>query len=160
VPGEEPLLDCHPKPGVCAKESCELYDPSFYQLQPLPCIPKPVPPTTLNLLHLHVDADRDGTVDDEWKDNGKWEAGAGKKGAIILCNNDDDDKDKKVDNKNKKIDTAADVADIAPLVLRKEMKGKPCPAGWKAFLAVSDETKIRIFDSRTPTGTEIIGPSK
>jgi outer membrane protein OmpA-like peptidoglycan-associated protein len=159
-PGEEPRLDCHPGPGVCTKDVCELYDRKFYRLRPIPAKPKPVPVVEVNLLHIHLDADRDGKVDDDWKENAKWEAGAGKKGAIILCNNDDENKKKKVDSSNDKVDTAADLPDIAPLVLRKEIKGKPCPAGWKAFLSVDDETKIRIFNQRADGGVEVVGPKK
>ncbi|WP_020587286.1 protein-arginine deiminase family protein [Desulfobacter curvatus] len=109
-------------------------------------------------LHMHVDADRDGKVDNDWEDNKKWEPGKGKKGAVILCNNDDEDSDKKEDNKNQKVDTATDLPDLAPLVLRKKPKGKKFPAGWKAKLEVSDEKKIRVFDKRADGGVEKIGP--
>lgn len=115
---------------------------------------------TLLELHIYVDANRDGKVDDDWKENNKWEAGKGKTGAVILCNNDDEDSDKKVDNENQKVDTANDLPDLAPLVLRKKLKGKSFPAGWKAKLEVSDEKKIRIFDKRADGGKEVIGPDK
>lgn len=32
-PGEEPKLACHPGPGKCVPESCELYNPRFYGFQ-------------------------------------------------------------------------------------------------------------------------------
>lgn len=109
-------------------------------------------------IHMYLDADRDGTVDPDWKDNNKWECGKDKKGAIILCNNDDEDKDKKMDYENKKVDTEEDLPDIAPLVLKKHPKGKTLPKDWKVVLSVSDESKIRIFDKRTGAGVEKIGP--
>jgi len=111
-------------------------------------------------LHMHVDNDRDGTVNDDWDKNDKWEAGVGKKGAVILCNNDDDDSDKKMDWENEILDTDADIPDIAPLYLRKKPAGRAFPAGWKAILSVSHQDKIRIFDKHAAGGKEIIGPNK
>ena len=40
-------------------------------------------------LRLHVDANRDGDADRSTKNLNRWEWGKKKKGAIILCNNDD-----------------------------------------------------------------------
>jgi outer membrane protein OmpA-like peptidoglycan-associated protein len=34
-PGEEPLLDCHPGPGKCKPDACEIYNPRFYKFEPL-----------------------------------------------------------------------------------------------------------------------------
>jgi protein-arginine deiminase len=113
------------------------------------------------LIHMHIDANRDGVVDDDWTENNKWEPGKGKKGAVIFCNNDDEDRDKIVDNKNDKVDTTNDLPDLAPLILRKNPAGKNFPPGWKVKLEVaSNEDKIRIFDKRTAAGKEIIGPTK
>lgn len=111
-------------------------------------------------LHMHVDNDRDGTVNDDWDQNNKWESGAGKKGTVIRCNNDDEDSDKTTDCENDKIDGGADVPDIAPLFLRKAPAGRKFPAGWKAVLSVSDKDRIRIFDKHAGGGVEIIGPAK
>jgi protein-arginine deiminase len=117
-------------------------------------------------IHMYLDADRDGKVDDkkkdDWKDNNKWECGKDKKGAIILCNNDNDDNDigREMDYENDKVDTKDDLLDIAPLVLKKHPKGKTLPKDWKVVLSVFDESKIRIFDKRTAAGVEKIGPDE
>jgi hypothetical protein len=83
-------------------------------------------------LTLHVDADRDGKVDDSTEGLDVWTWGKGKKGAVILCNNDDDEDDakrkKKCDNQNDVVDTY-DEPDIAPLVIRKSPKIQDLPAG-------------------------------
>jgi hypothetical protein len=118
---------------------------------------------TLKLIHLevhmHVDANRDGKVDDDWRDNHQWQSGAGNKGAVILCNSDDEDSDRHRDSRNDRVDGAADLPDIAPLTLRKRPKGQTFPPGWKVRLEVSDRARIRIFDARTAVGTEVIGPN-
>lgn len=123
---------------------------------PVGAVEKPCPCSLR--LHLHVDADRDGVVDDDWTQNGVWEAGPGKRGAIILCNCDRDGALGE-DNKNNKVDGAADESDIAPLVIRKHPKGLAAPAGWKAVLEVPEEAKetVRIFDKPTANGAEILG---
>lgn len=120
-----------------------------------PCPPEPE-------YHMHVDADRDGTVDDDRTGISTWEWGVGKKGAIILCNNDDEDSAKKCDNEDAKINNAPDPDDIAPLVIRR-VAGKPvAPATWRGFLEVSaaDAQHIRIFESRAAGAPEILGPTK
>lgn len=112
-------------------------------------------------VHMYLDNDRDGKISDDlddWKNNNEWKWGKDKKGAIILCNNDDEDKDKSMDYENKKVDTDKDLPDVAPLVLRKSPKGRTLPKSWKLVLSVSDESKIRIFQERTGTGNEKIGP--
>jgi protein-arginine deiminase len=111
---------------------------------------------------MHVDNDRDGAVNGDWEENGKWEPGAGKKGAVILCNNDNDDNDaaKEMDFENEVVDTGADVPDVAPLYLRKKPAGAAFPAGWKAVLSVSDAARVRVFDQHSASGKEIIGPNK
>jgi Protein-arginine deiminase (PAD)/Protein-arginine deiminase (PAD) middle domain len=116
------------------------------------------------VLHFHLDANRDGTVDDDWTLNNIWlpGTGKGKRGAIMLCNCDDEDGDKKEDNFNEKIDTADDNSDIAPLFLRKHPKGCPIPSGWRAVLEVSEDHAkcIRIFDKNVAGGKEILGLAK
>lgn len=116
-------------------------------------------PGSCLIVHLHVDANRDGNVDDDFQKNAQWDR---KSGAIILCNNDNDDNDsaKLVDYTNSIIDTAVDESDIAPLDVRIQKPMGTVPFGWKIFLEVSDETKIRIFDQRVAGGKEIIGPTK
>lgn len=109
---------------------------------------------------LHLDADRDGKVDDNPQDLDKWEWGRGKKGAAILVNNNSSAKTGFVDHDDTAVNGAADCKDLAPLDIRR--KGPPPPASWKASLSVStsDAQHIRVFDLRTGSGTEVIGPSK
>ena len=107
-------------------------------------------------LTLHVDANRDGKVDDVVEDG--WAYGKGKPGAIILCNNDDDDGKRRLDNVTTVIEVG-DEPDIAALVIRKTPPNKNFPPGSKAFLEVSSNASIRIFDNRVAGGKEIIGPT-
>jgi hypothetical protein len=122
-----------------------------------PCPPDPE-------FHLHVDADRDGKVDADHTGLDKWEFGKGKKGAILLCNNDDDDgkpaPDRKSDNTDAVVNAGNDNDEIAPLDIRKDGAGS-APASWTATLEVppGDKDHIRIFDSRSSGGKEIIGPT-
>lgn len=110
--------------------------------------------------HLHLDADRDGTVDADRSGLDTWKWGKGQKGAIILCNNDGDGAATASDNTNSKVDTGNDNTEIAPLVIRRV--GGAAPAGWSATLEVSPAHKdhIRIFDGRAAGANEVIGPSK
>ncbi|ALN55799.1 protein-arginine deiminase family protein [Lysobacter yananisis] len=118
---------------------------------------------------IHVDADRDGKVDDTTAGIDAWHWGKGKKGAVVLVNNNGtmtgiravglgSAVDVKIDHDDKTVNGAADVADIAPLDIRRV--GAAPPAGWKVTLSVSadDQQRIRIFDSRGASGNEIIGP--
>lgn len=110
--------------------------------------------------HLHLDADRDGTVDADRSGLDTWKWGKGAKGAIILCNNDGDGAASASDNTNSKVDTGNDNTEIAPLVIRRV--GGAAPAGWSATLEVAPAHKdhIRIFDGRAAGSNEVIGPSK
>jgi Protein-arginine deiminase (PAD)/Protein-arginine deiminase (PAD) middle domain len=107
---------------------------------------------------MHIDADRDGKVDDNPNDLDKWEWGKGKKGAVILVNNNGTPT--LIDHTDDKINGSDDLKDIAPLDIRR--KGEAAPAGWTVVLKVQGghEKFVRIFDGRTASGTEIIGPSK
>jgi hypothetical protein len=109
--------------------------------------------------HMHLDADRDGKVDPDRKGLDKWEWGKGKKGAIVLCNNDDDDTAKVLDNADDKVAGGNDKDELAPLVIRKVGTAAPPPA-MKATLEVDDASKIRIFESRSSGAKEIIGKAK
>lgn len=108
--------------------------------------------------HMHLDADRDGTVDDDRTGLDKWEWGKGKKGAIILCNNDDDEGASKSDNADDKVNKGNDKDELAPLEIRRT--GPAPPPSWEAFLEVdpADKDKIRIFESRSTGAKEILGP--
>lgn len=111
-------------------------------------------------LHLHVDNDRDGTVNDDWENNARWEPGRGRKGAVVRVNNDDEDRDRDTDWENDHVDTATDVPDIAPLIVRKRPAGATFPADWYATLSADKPDRLRIFDRRAAGGNEIIGPSQ
>lgn len=113
-------------------------------------------------IHIHLDANRDGLVDDRWWLNGGWKPGKGKLGAVVLCNCDDEDGDKAEDHRNDKIDGADDNADIAPFHLRKHPKDEPAPAGWKVVVEVlgGHESLFRIFDNEKAAGKELLGPVK
>lgn len=110
--------------------------------------------------HLHLDADRDGTVDDDRTGLDVWEYGVGKKGAIILCNNDGDESRSKSDNEDQKVNTGNDVDEIAPLVIRRS--GPVPPADWEVYLEVSpaDRNNIRIFESRSAGAAQVLGKGK
>jgi hypothetical protein len=108
-------------------------------------------------LHMHVDADRDGTADDDRTGLDKWEWGKGKKGAIILCNNDDDAGAGASDNSDDKINGGNDASELAPLEFR--LSGPKPPADVKAFLKVSDHKFVRIFDTKAAGTVEVIGPT-
>lgn len=111
-------------------------------------------------IHMHIDADRDGTVDNDRSGLANWQWGAANKGAIILCNNDDDGSRGIEDNKDNTINGGNDHDEIAPLVFRVE-GSTTAPGSMKAFIEVSatDATRIRIFDGRAAGKNEIIGPT-
>jgi protein-arginine deiminase len=117
-----------------------------------------IPPAIETAFHLHLDADRDGTVDDDRNGLDTWEFGAGKKGAIIVCNNDGDGAASRSDNADDAINAGNDRDEITPLVIRRT--GPPAPADWKATLSVSaaDKDRIRIFESRSTGAREVLGP--
>ena len=110
--------------------------------------------------HMHLDADRDGVVDDDHTGIDVWEWGKGKKGAIILCNNDGDGSPSKSDNEDSKINSGNDSDEVAPLEFRRS--GPTPPVDWEGVLEVSSahKDKIRIFDGQTAGAKEIIGPKK
>lgn len=108
-------------------------------------------------LRMHLDADRDGTVDDDTSGLDRWEWGASKKGAIVRVNLDDEDGKRATDASNDKVDTDADAPDLAPLELRRGATA--FPSGWTAVLSASHADKLRIFDARAASGAQVIGPS-
>jgi protein-arginine deiminase len=105
---------------------------------------------------MHVDADRNGTVDDDITGLDSWTWGDGQKGAVILVNNDDDNSNRQLDNANSVVDGSDDETDLAPLLLKRNPPGLAFPAGYTARLTVSDRSKIRIF--KKGSWTEFIGP--
>lgn len=117
-----------------------------------------------NIVHIHVDANRDGVIDDAPAGN-IWTKGETGRGAIICVNNDNDDGKageglNKTDNADTTINGAADLREIAPLDLRK-VSDLPLD-GARVILSVAttplDYSRyIRIFDGRSPGSAEIIG---
>jgi outer membrane protein OmpA-like peptidoglycan-associated protein len=108
---------------------------------------------------LDVDADRDGIVSQNEAGKNKWEFGAGKKGAIILCNCDADNRtpgstSPVIDNEDAVVNSANDVLDLAPLIVRQS---GILPSGITLVLSVADRQKIRIFNQRSTSATAIIG---
>lgn len=109
--------------------------------------------------HLHLDADRDGRVDDDRTGLDSWTWGIGGKGAVILCNNDDDGSRRpRLDNDDPSVNGGGDVHDLAPLVIRRT--GPAPPSDWEAFIEITaaDANRIRIFADRSGSATAIIGP--
>lgn len=107
-------------------------------------------------IRLHVDADRDGKVDDDTENTHKWEWGPKGSGAIVLVNDDNDVGLKFADNSDTIINGEADLNDLAPLELRCQ---GTIPPDTEVIVSVSDKSVVRVFDSFTSSGKEIIGPS-
>jgi len=110
--------------------------------------------------HLHVDADRDGVVDDDRTGIDTWTWGKGKKGAVILCNNDDDAGAGDTDNSDAEINTGNDAKEVAAFEIRRT--GPPPPADWEGSLEIKGANRrhVRIFDSHGAGAKEVIGPDK
>lgn len=127
-------------------------------------------------LKLHVDADRDGVIDNNHRNLNVWRWGQGRRGAIVLCNNDDDagtrplpaltgtkadtleDPRTGLDNRNATIDPN-DMLDVARFEIRRHLQGQLFPAGWSARLSVSHPARIRIFRNPIVGAAEVIGPT-
>lgn len=80
-------------------------------------------------LDLHLDANRDGVIDDAPTDHQTWEWGADGPGAVILV-------------KTRPCNDGADVVERAPLELRWK---NAYEQGWEATLTVDKPEKIRVF---------------
>jgi protein-arginine deiminase len=111
---------------------------------------------------LHVDANRDGTVDDA-PATGTWTWGADGSGAVILCNMDDDAAydDGRTDASDQVIDTADDEPDIAALQVRRSGAAVP-PKTWILRLKIlgGNRKNMRIFKGVTGGKREIVGPGR
>lgn len=113
--------------------------------------------------NLHVDANRDGLVDNALANLDQWTWGVAGTGAVILCNNDDDDAMGELghgfaDNLDDLINHNNDPTEIAPLEVRRQ--GAIQPAGWTATLEIlaGNEANARIFASRNVGAARIAGP--
>ena len=111
--------------------------------------------------HLHVDANRDGVIDNNRIGLDKWDWGKGNKGAIILANNDDDGIRGDPDSTDLIVNAGNDPDDVAPFEIRRVGPKNP-PASWEGSLEVAGgmEKFIRVFESRSTGANEIIGPAK
>ncbi len=112
-------------------------------------------------IHLHLDANRDGGVDDDRTGIDTWNWGAGNKGAILLCNNDNDDDGSRsdLDNTDEVVNGGNDNDELAPVELRRTGQTVP-PASWTAELSMTtdDASRARLFDDRNSGAHEKIGP--
>ncbi|CAH1250156.1 PADI3 [Branchiostoma lanceolatum] len=122
---------------------------------------------TVYQLSLHVDADRDGSIDEETSSKSQWKWGPGGTGAILLVNNDNDDVtiDKYPDNRNGVVDGETDLRDMSPMTVR--MRGPTAlPKEYVVWLHTSSEDAQRIgifhLTDEGPSGSNIhhvIGPT-
>lgn len=122
-----------------------------------PCMP-------CNIVHIHVDADRDGTVDDA-PGAPVWSFGAAARGAIICVNCDHDSGSSSVDGVDDRdindttVNGAADLREVAPLELRKASKLPLDGARVVLYIETDQRENIRIFDDHSAGASEIIGPT-
>jgi protein-arginine deiminase len=109
--------------------------------------------------YLHVDADRDGQVDDDRTGLDAWQWGAGRKGAVVLCNCDDDDPDGWPDNEDEVVNGGNDAAEVAPLEVRKHGSNLAVPGTWTATLSVPHGygEMLRVLAGRAQGDAEVIG---
>ena len=121
---------------------------------------------------VDMDANRSGSVsaaydDDDGEDTWEWgvtptvPGASPKTGAIVVYNNDNDDKaagNAELDAHNNVVDGNDDVRDLATVVIRR-LGIRRLPAGFKAYLAISDRERARIFDAKAVTATARIGPA-
>jgi outer membrane protein OmpA-like peptidoglycan-associated protein len=89
-PGEEPEMKCHPGPGTCVPEECEIYDTRRYGFRPIP-----VTPVTAKVYvgaRLHANFNRiEGGQNVDSTDLDKRKPRILRPGAIILPNLDIDE---------------------------------------------------------------------
>lgn len=116
--------------------------------------------------YLHVDADRDGRVDDDRTGIDNWQWGAANKGAVILCNNDHDDGEpawrRHPDHEDNVVNQGNDNVEIAPLEIRRHGSALPVPGTWTAQLSVpigSWRQRIRVFEAPAAGSNEVLGPT-
>ena len=111
---------------------------------------------------LHVDANRDGTVDNAPATN-NWTWGVNGSGAVVLCNMDDDGAfaDGRTDASDQIINTPDDEPDIAALQIRRNGVGVP-PKTWILRLKIlgGNRKNVRIFKGVTGGKREIVGPGR
>lgn len=122
--------------------------------------------------YLHVDANRDGHVDD-WPESinapaPAWAWGAGNRGAIIPVNvdNDNNNANNAGDQEDNVINGAVDAqSDIAHIEVRRHGGNNAVPNTWTSRLEVfatggdaNPENNVRIFRNVTPGSAQLVGP--
>ncbi|QDE86275.1 protein-arginine deiminase family protein [Myxococcus xanthus] len=114
--------------------------------------------------HLHVDADRDGVVDADHTGLANWQYGnhGGRKGAILLCNNDDDDAANQCDHADQRVNIHNDHQEVAPLEIRRDGANFDPSAQWAAQLSLLNGRHqfARVFGARATGANEVIGPTQ
>jgi protein-arginine deiminase len=115
--------------------------------------------------HLHVDADRNGAVDPVHADFSTWTWGAAGRGAVVLCNNDDDDRDGEgghgtADNADAVINHNNDPLEMAPIEVCRVGAVDP-PATWSCRLTILGglHTKVNAFIGAAIGTAAVIGPA-
>jgi len=109
------------------------------------------------LFRMRVDGDRNGRIDSRPPPR-RWTWGPRGRGAIILCNVDNDAPGTDPDNADTQVDQGNDPArDLAPLKI-EPTPGSTVPSGTTLELTVSPAGSIRIFSSRQAGASQIIGP--
>lgn len=115
-------------------------------------------------VNLLMDSNRNATIDTDGSDEtgeDQWTYGATGHGAIILCNNDDDDPStppRDPDCDDSVVNGAPDIDDLA--IMKLGRLGAALPAGHKVFLKVATGGEhVRVFNSRTTSATAVIEPA-
>lgn len=114
--------------------------------------------------YLHLDADRDGKVDENPNDLDRWEWGKENRGAVLLVNNNGKALSTTspisvhIDHDDDSVNGPEDISDLTPLDIRR--KGpKPSPEFSVTISVPREEIQyIRIFNGRIANSIEIIGP--
>jgi protein-arginine deiminase len=113
--------------------------------------------------HLHVDANRDGTVDDDRAFNNTWLWGRFGLGAIVLVNHDNDTGDGAAgqpDHADAVINAHNDAQETAPIEVRRQ--GAFNDANWTVTLSIDGgmHQRARVFRGRAQNAPEILGPAQ
>lgn len=112
--------------------------------------------------YLHVDADRDGGADDARSSGAPWGWGTDGRGAILLCNQDDDGNPGGApDHADTAVNGGNDNVEVAPLQVRRVGSATEPPDTWRMELCVPENRQayVRIFAGRGQGSAEIIGPT-
>ncbi|MDZ8055326.1 MAG: protein-arginine deiminase family protein [Aulosira sp. ZfuVER01] len=110
---------------------------------------------------LDVDADRDGTIEENHPHKGNWQWGSNGHGAVLLVNSDCDViySNGQNDSEENYIRGLLDLKDFSFMIVRK-VGLRNLPSGYELYLSVNRDTakRIRIYDELDRDGYELIGP--